>query len=110
MIQVEPVSQPLTFSHSSTKGVLTVRSVLPIKIYYGTSPEFEEPEWLLYGFDLSEKDARHFALKHCNFSLTSEMTPADWFGSICDAVEHQRNDTRPIDEWAQENPVFQEAV
>ena len=54
---------PLTFDYVNWEGKRAVRTVMPIKIWYGHTEWHKKDQWLLKAHDI-EKDAdRDFAVK-----------------------------------------------
>ena len=56
-----PTSAELTFTYENWKGVVAVRRVRPLHIWYGTTPWYREC-WMLRALDLEKSEERDFAL------------------------------------------------
>lgn len=55
--------QRVTFQYTNWRGETAIRTVIPIRLMFGTTEWHPEPQWLLEALD-PEKDAdRLFALK-----------------------------------------------
>lgn len=60
--------------YAHQNGDCTWRTVEPLGLYYGTTEQHPEPQWLLRAFDLGDWDERHFAVKRIqNWGRVSEM-------------------------------------
>lgn len=55
-----------TFSYVNHSGVLMIRSVVPLRIFFGTSLYYTEPQWLMEAFDLDRNANRTFAMSKIN--------------------------------------------
>lgn len=55
-----------TFSYVNHSGVLMIRSVVPLRIFFGTSLYYTEPQWLMEAFDLDRNANRTFAMNKIN--------------------------------------------
>ena len=54
----------LKFEYVNYKGERNIRTVEPIKIFYGKTPNITENEWILEAFDIDKQAMRQFVLKH----------------------------------------------
>ena len=54
----------LSFDYINWKGEESYRTVLVNYVYYGSTPQHEVEQWLVYCFDLNKKEWRTFALEH----------------------------------------------
>lgn len=53
---------PLTFQYTNWRDVTEQRTVTPLKLQFGTTPEHHEPTWLLFSFCHDRKAHRSFML------------------------------------------------
>lgn len=58
------VFTPLEFIYCNHKGETARRSVKFIKVWYGSTEYYKEPQWLLRGYDLDRRAERDFAFKN----------------------------------------------
>ena len=55
--------KPLKFKYKNWKGITAIRTVIPEKIYYGSTEFHKESQWLMEAFDLDKDATRTFAVK-----------------------------------------------
>jgi predicted DNA-binding transcriptional regulator YafY len=55
--------QKLQFRYKNWQGVTAMRSVEPIKIWYGETQFHKSKQWFLKAFDLDKKAERNFAMR-----------------------------------------------
>lgn len=58
------------YKHRTT-GEVELRTAIPEKLYFGSTEWHPEEQWIMRAHDLDKDDMRHFALKDCNFVITS---------------------------------------
>lgn len=54
----------LKFEYKNYKGERKIRSVEPVRIFYGKTPNITENEWILEGYDQAKQSTRQFAMRH----------------------------------------------
>lgn len=54
--------QTLTIGYTNYHGDYSVRRIIPLRVYFGSS-EYHGPQWLLEAFDLDKQALRDFAMK-----------------------------------------------
>lgn len=54
--------QLLKFTYTNWRGETAERTVLPLQIQFGTTPEHPEPTWLLYSICQDRKANRSFMM------------------------------------------------
>ena len=54
---------PLVFKYKNYENKVTVRHVIPEKIYFGKTKWHPKDQWLLGAFDLDKKEKRIFAVE-----------------------------------------------
>lgn len=59
----------IDMEYTNWRGETTVRSVVPKRIWFGTTEWHPEPGWLLDAFDLDKQQVRSFALQDANFTI-----------------------------------------
>lgn len=67
-----PDKNPARFHYRNYRGEESVRTVLPARLWFGTSDYHPEPQWFLSGLDLDKNEYRDFALRDCNFTRTTD--------------------------------------
>ncbi len=64
---LEPLDKaPLSFRYRNYRGEVSVRTVRPINIYFGSTEWHPEPQWLLAATDIEKGERRDFAIKDIN--------------------------------------------
>lgn len=58
------------YKHYRT-GEIELRSAIPDKLYFGKTEWHPDEQWIMRAYDLGKDAVRHFALKDCNFLITS---------------------------------------
>ena len=53
---------PVTIRYTNYRGETSTRSVMPLRIWFGTNEWHREPQWLMDGIDLRRSVERSFAL------------------------------------------------
>lgn len=61
-VEIDP-AMAVTFAYRNWKGEVSVRRVVPMQMYFGSTPFHKEGQWLLPAYDLDKKEWRTFALK-----------------------------------------------
>jgi hypothetical protein len=61
-------AHPITFKYTNYRGETAMRTVLLIRIEFGSTEWHPEPQWLLHGVDMDKAMGRAFALRDCNFT------------------------------------------
>lgn len=59
----ESTTPPLRFEYKNWQGQTAVRTVMPIKIWYGTTEFHPEEQYFLKALDVEKKEERDFAVK-----------------------------------------------
>ncbi len=57
------MQKPLKFDYINWEGKRAVRTVMPIKIWYGKTQWHPKEQWLMRALDLDKNEKRDFALK-----------------------------------------------
>lgn len=52
----------VVIDYTNHRGLRSVRTIDPVKIWYGTNSFHEKPQWLLRAFDINKQADRDFAL------------------------------------------------
>ena len=52
------------FVYTNYKGQTSIRTVIPLKFYYGCTDYHTEEQWLLEAHDHTKNDIRIFAMKY----------------------------------------------
>ncbi|MER9867382.1 WYL domain-containing protein [Mesorhizobium sp. M0136] len=60
-------NRELVFNYTNWRGDQSVRRIVPVKIWYGTTDWHPEAQWFLQGTDLDKSELRDFALKDIVF-------------------------------------------
>ncbi|WP_017998110.1 hypothetical protein [Paracoccus sp. N5] len=63
-----PHEQELVFEYKNWRGELSVRRVLPLKIWFGASTWHPEEQWFMQAKDLDKSEVRDFALVDIMFA------------------------------------------
>ncbi|XHE14388.1 hypothetical protein PCC82_06540 [Agrobacterium deltaense] len=64
---LEPLDiAPLSFRYRNYRGEVSVRTVRPLNIYFGSTEWHPEPQWLLAATDIEKGERRDFAIKDIN--------------------------------------------
>lgn len=64
---LEPLDKaPLSFRYRNYRGEVSVRTVRPLNIYFGSTEWHPEPQWLLAATDIEKGERRDFAIKDIN--------------------------------------------
>lgn len=50
-------------AYTNYRGELSIRRIVPLRLWFGSNQWHTEPQWLLDGFDLDKQEERTFALK-----------------------------------------------
>jgi hypothetical protein len=56
-------NEKITAFYTNYKGEKNLRTLIPLEIYWGTTPYHPHPQKLLKAYDLDKKEIRDFALK-----------------------------------------------
>jgi predicted DNA-binding transcriptional regulator YafY len=62
MTMTDPNPTPIQFSYKNWRGETSMRTVLPIKIWWGKTDWHPHDQWLLKAFDMDKEQERDFAL------------------------------------------------
>jgi predicted DNA-binding transcriptional regulator YafY len=57
------MEKPLKFDYVNWEGKRAVRSVKPIKVWYGKTKWHPKEQWMLKALDLEKNEERDFSLK-----------------------------------------------
>jgi len=74
----EPVAgTPIAMTYRNYRGEIDQRTVVPTRIWFGSTDWHPEPGWLMAAYDLAKSAHRDFALADCQFAnLTHPPTDA----------------------------------
>lgn len=67
--QVQP-GAPITLTYTNWKGETAQRTIIPRRVWWGSTEWHPEPQWLLTAFDVDKEAERDFALKDFGQPLT----------------------------------------
>lgn len=59
----DPESRPVTLTYTNWKGETAQRTIIPRRVWWGSTEWHPEPQWLLTAFDVGKEAERDFALK-----------------------------------------------
>lgn len=51
------------FTYTNHRGETSLRKILPIRLWFGSTAWHPDPQWLLEGFDLDKQATRDFAME-----------------------------------------------
>lgn len=54
---------PITLTYTNHRGETAQRTIIPKRLWFGSSEWHPEPQWLLTALDVDKDEYRHFALK-----------------------------------------------
>lgn len=57
------MSKRIIIDYTNWKGERSNRTILPIRIYWGSNEWHQEEQWLLEAHDLEKQEPRNFAMK-----------------------------------------------
>lgn len=57
------MNMKVIIDYTNWKGERSTRTILPIRIYWGSNEWHKENQWLLEAHDIDKKAVRNFALK-----------------------------------------------
>jgi len=60
---VKKSDTPLVFKYKNYENKISIRHVIPEKIYFGKTKWHPKKQWLLEAFDLEKEEKRIFAVK-----------------------------------------------
>jgi hypothetical protein len=86
----------LTFPYTNWRGEFSVRRVLPIRVWFGSTDWHPEPQWLLRALDLDKGGERDFAFSQINKPepVTEEDGAIGWCEGCSKAIrEGERHHT-----------------
>lgn len=85
------------FVYTNHNGEVRLRRVIPMGLRFGTGPYYDEPQWLLEGFDLDKKEYRTFALAHIAIEQSKDTSYTPYGGSHASnrETESQQQTDRP---------------
>ena len=69
-------ARQISFFYKNYRGELSVRTVTPSRIFWGSTKYHPEPQWIMVAFDHDKFADRDFALKDCDFRYYSEFSKA----------------------------------
>lgn len=64
------MGSPIIVKYTNWKGETANRTIIPHKVWFGSTEYHKEPQWLVYAFDSEKRAYRDFAL--------SDMSPVHW--------------------------------
>lgn len=94
--QEPPAGLPITATYRNYKGEVEDRSIIPMRLYVGTSQWHPEAGWLLEAYDLGKSAIRTFSLKDFEFAnLTAirSLRKAAAFDKLVAACGYVENGT-----------------
>jgi hypothetical protein len=59
---------PITMTYRNYRGEVAQRTVVPTRIWFGSTDWHPEPGWLMSAYDLEKGSDRDFALADCQFA------------------------------------------
>jgi len=65
------MNQIIQFRYKNHRGEVSLRKVVPISLIFTSTDWHPELQWILHADDLDKGAMRSFALKDCNFVVTS---------------------------------------
>ncbi|MDR6431282.1 hypothetical protein [Brucella pseudogrignonensis] len=68
--------EPIKISYTNYRGENSIRTITPIKPWYGSTEWHPEPQWLLTAFDHEKQANRDFALKDFGYPAPSPRAQA----------------------------------
>lgn len=63
-----PEDPPIDVVYKNHRGETAVRSIIPLRVFYGQTDFHREPQWLLHCYDVDREAERTYALQDCNFA------------------------------------------
>jgi predicted DNA-binding transcriptional regulator YafY len=57
------IKRGVVFKYTNYKGSVSIRHVIPIDIWYGSTEYHPEEQWLLKAYDIDKQDYRNFSIK-----------------------------------------------
>lgn len=66
-------TKQVSFFYKNYRGELSVRTVTPSRIFWGSTKYHPEPQWIMVAFDHDKFADRDFALRDCDFRYYSEF-------------------------------------
>lgn len=72
----QPVATPvyLTLTYTNWRGETALRTIIPRRVWFGSTDWHPEPQWLLTALDVEKKAHRDFALKDFGIPQAREIT------------------------------------
>ena len=64
----EDDQKPITLRYTNWHGETAERTILPRRVWFGSTEWHTEPQWFLEAHDVVKSEDRHFALRDCVFS------------------------------------------
>lgn len=97
----EPVAggTPITMTYRNYRGQVDQRTVVPTRIWFGSTDWHPEPGWLMSAYDLAKAAHRDFALADCQFADLAHPADAESLRGEVDVLR-----TAGISEIAARNP------
>jgi len=103
--ELDPV--PVTVTYRNWKGETRERRIVPVRVWFGTTPHHPSPQWFIHAVDVDKGEARDFAmadigddrydrLAQCMGIRPDEVSAAvqghaPWNGNgVCDDVARER--------------------
>lgn len=82
--------RPVTLTYTNWRGETAARSIIPTRVWWGSTPWHHEPQWLLTAVDAEKGLERDFALKDFGQSAALEPSPAPAAGvrNILAEIDH----------------------
>lgn len=66
------MSKKVSIDYTNYRGERSNRTILPVRVYWGSNEWHTEEQWLLEAHDLEKQALRHFALKDIHSWLPKE--------------------------------------
>lgn len=63
---------PVRMKYTNYRGEVSIRTVVPILIDFGSTEWQPEPQWLMSAYDQGKEAHREFALRDCDFTVDQE--------------------------------------
>lgn len=57
------LNNPIRFKYKNWKDEISIRTLIPIEVWYGESDFHKGTQWFLKAYDLDKLDKRDFAIK-----------------------------------------------
>lgn len=63
VVQQQPQGQPFKVKYTNYRGETAVRTIMPIRAYWGSNEYHQQEQWLLEVWDVERQAVRVYALK-----------------------------------------------